>query len=96
MTLNPDILKRMKESSVKPWKVVMLNDDKTTLSFVIEILQNVFGHNETSANLSAVLLHQAGRVIAGVYSKELAELKIQQCHCAARKQKFPLSCYLEG
>lgn len=77
------------------YRVVLLNDDYTTMEFVVAVLMEFFGHSEQTAMLVMLFVHKTGRGTAGVYSREIAETKINQVHSAARKQGFPLRCIME-
>jgi ATP-dependent Clp protease adaptor protein ClpS len=79
----------------KLWKVVLLNDDKTPMEFVIDILISIFKHNETSAHEVTLEVHNTGSGIAGVYSHEIAEQKGIEATQLARSNSFPLHIQLE-
>jgi ATP-dependent Clp protease adaptor protein ClpS len=77
------------------FKVLLHNDDYTTMEFVVSILENVF--NKTSQEATRVMLHvhNDGVGIAGVYTKEICETKITIVHGLAKKNEFPLRCSME-
>ncbi len=77
------------------WKVLLHNDDKTTMEFVIRVLMQFFGHDLEKAMEIMLLVHKTGQGIAGVYPREVAELKQEQTTSAARTQKFPLVVTIE-
>lgn len=79
----------------KLWKVVLLNDDKTPMEFVIDILTNVFKHREDSARSITLEVHETGAGIAGVYSFEIAEHRGIEATNLARENGFPLQIRLE-
>lgn len=79
----------------KMWKVLFLNDDKTPMDFVIELLTSIFKHNETSAKAITLEVHEAGSGIAGVYSYEIAEHKALEATTVSKDQGFPLQIKLE-
>ena len=79
----------------KLWKVVLLNDDKTPMEFVIDLLTSVFKHTEDTAKNLTLEIHNTGSAVAGVYTHEIAETKgIESTHLA-RNNGFPLQITLE-
>ncbi len=77
------------------WKVLLHNDDKTTMEFVVRVLMQFFGHDLEKAMEIMLNVHKTGQGIAGVYPREVAELKQEQTTSAARTQKFPLVVTIE-
>jgi ATP-dependent Clp protease adaptor protein ClpS len=77
------------------YKVLMHNDDYTTMEFVIRILMTVFHHREEEAVRIMFDVHRRGVGVAGVYSYEVAETKVAKVTAAARQNEFPLRCSLE-
>jgi ATP-dependent Clp protease adaptor protein ClpS len=77
------------------YKVLLHNDDYTTMEFVVFILQSVFHKSETDAYRIMMAVHQQGLGVAGVYSYEIAETKIDRVTRLAREHEFPLLCTLE-
>ena len=59
----------------KLWKVVLLNDDKTPMEFVIEVLTGIFKHAQDRAKDITLEIHNTGSAVAGVYTHEIAEQK---------------------
>ena len=79
----------------KRFKVILLNDDYTTMEFVVFILETVF-HKSTQEAMSLMLtIHNSNRGICGVYSREIAEMKVAITTELARKHEFPLRCIME-
>lgn len=78
------------------WKVIFHNDNKTTMNFVIYVLMQFFGHSLERATEIMLDVHKTGQGIAGVYPREVAELKQEQTVSAARGQKFPLVVTIEA
>lgn len=72
------------------WKVIFLNDDKTPMEFVIELLMTIFKHSETSAKDITLEIHNTGSGVAGVYSFEIAEQRGIQATQQSRQNGFPL------
>jgi ATP-dependent Clp protease adaptor protein ClpS len=79
----------------KLYKVLLLNDDKTPMDFVIDLLKVVFKHNESSAKAVTLEVHESGSGIAGVYSWEIAEHKALEATNASKDSGFPLQIKLE-
>ncbi len=77
------------------YAVLLLNDDYTTMEFVLEVLTQIFHLDESAAHTVMMKVHQEGKGVAGVYSYEIAETKAAQVHEWARKKGFPLRCILE-
>lgn len=80
----------------KFYKVILHNDDKTTVEFVIEVLVKIFHKTTHDAMLLTQVIHVAGQGIAGSpYTKEIAEEKTLETIAAARKHNFPLIATFE-
>ena len=77
------------------YKVLLHNDDYTTMEFVVDILQNVFHKAESDAVRIMLAVHQQGVGVAGVYTYEIAEAKVEKVAELARAHEFPLLCTLE-
>ncbi len=77
------------------WKVLLHNDDKTTMEFVVWILVSFFGKSSEAAYEVMMEVHKTGIGIAGVYPREVAELKQEQAVSAARTRKYPLKVTIE-
>ncbi len=79
----------------KLYKVLLHNDDYTTMEFVVWVLQEVFHHDEATAAGIMLHVHQKGMGIAGVYPFEIAETRVAQVDGLARAHEYPLRCSLE-
>jgi ATP-dependent Clp protease adaptor protein ClpS len=77
------------------YKVILLNDDYTTMAFVIEILEGVFQKSPAEAYRIMMHVHVNGRGIAGVYPWEVAETKADKVQSLAREAGFPLRATTE-
>jgi ATP-dependent Clp protease adaptor protein ClpS len=77
------------------YKVLLHNDDYTTMEFVVYILQTVFHKEESDAVRIMLAVHQQGVGVAGVYTYEIAEVKVDKVTELARANEFPLLCTLE-
>lgn len=77
------------------YKVLLHNDDYTTMDFVVMVLVTVFAKNSDEATRIMLNVHHQGIGIAGVYTREVAETKVAIVHRLARRHQFPLKCTLE-
>lgn len=76
----------------KQYKVIMYNDNFTTMDFVVFVLENIFGKNKEEAESIMLKIHNSGKAIVGIYSKEIAETKIDNCSRTAKYYQQPLLC----
>lgn len=79
----------------KKYKVILLNDDYTTMEFVIFILEEVFLKSPQQAQTLMLAVHHTGRGVCGVYSREVAEMKVSTTMELARQNEYPLRCIME-
>lgn len=79
----------------KLYKVLLHNDDFTTMEFVVLILEQVFGHSETSATAIMLHIHRHGVGVGGIYPFSVAEAKVAEVLAAAEKAEYPLLCTME-
>ena len=84
---------RTKEPSM--YKVVLLNDNYTTMDFVVSLLEQVFQKTPSEAQQIMLNVHERGAGIAGVYTRDIAETKIALAHQIAQVNEFPLKCTME-
>ncbi len=77
------------------YKVLLLNDDYTTMDFVVDVLYDIFRRSEAEAVQIMLAVHENGKGVAGVYIKSIAEAKIAETHRCARDAGFPLRCTME-
>jgi len=77
------------------YKVVLLNDDYTTMEFVVQILEQVFEKSPAESFRIMMHVHTQGRGIAGVYPWEVAETKTETVISLAREAGFPLRAVSE-
>ncbi|HJL20356.1 MAG TPA: ATP-dependent Clp protease adaptor ClpS [Sandaracinaceae bacterium LLY-WYZ-13_1] len=77
------------------YRVLMHNDDYTTREFVVDVLRTVFHHSETEAVRIMLHVHYNGVGVAGVYTREVAETKIQTVEQLAREREYPLQLSME-
>jgi ATP-dependent Clp protease adaptor protein ClpS len=79
----------------KQYRVVLHNDDYTTMDFVVEILVAVFHKPVAEATKIMLDVHKKGKGICGVYTYDIAATKVAQVHEMAKIREFPLKCSLE-
>ncbi len=79
----------------KKYKVILHNDDYTTMEFVIYILKAVFHKNSSEAEKIMWEVHEKGRGICGIYSYEIAETKAKRVEMLAKENSHPLMCTIE-
>jgi ATP-dependent Clp protease adaptor protein ClpS len=89
------VQERVKVERPKMYRVILLNDDFTTMDFVVNILETIFFKSPAEATQIMLQVHKAGRGVAGIFSKQIAEAKIDQVHQLARQEGFPLRCEME-
>ena len=77
------------------YKVVLLNDDYTTMDFVLRVLETVFQKSPAEAYRVMMQVHLNGRGIAGVYPWEVADTKVETVTSMARDAGYPLRAALE-
>ena len=92
-----EVLERTREQLKKPelFKVLLLNDDYTTMDFVVEILETVFNKGPAEAFRIMMMVHTQGKGLCGVYPFEVAETKVATVVDRARESGFPLRAALE-
>ncbi len=92
-----EVKEELEESlfEAKRYKVVLLNDDFTSMDFVVEVLMELFEHSVDSAINIMLQIHRAGRGIGGFYTYEVAETKISQVEKRARENEYPLKAIME-
>ena len=79
----------------KKYKVLLHNDDYTTMEFVIYILQSIFHKNINEAERIMIQVHRNGVGICGVYTHEIAESKAKKVERVAKEHSHPLLCTIE-
>ncbi len=77
------------------FKVLLHNDDYTTMDFVIYVLESIFNMSEEQAVLVMLNVHLSGVGVAGVYTYEVAEMKVSKTTALAREHEFPLLVTIE-
>ena len=77
------------------FRVILLNDNYTTMDFVVEVLVVIFHKSPEDANRIMLDVHKKGKGTVGLYPYDIAVTKAEQVHAAARKNEFPLRCIVE-
>lgn len=77
------------------FRVLMHNDDYTTMEFVVQVLETIFHKGPTDANRIMLSVHMEGVGVCGTFPYEIAETKVARVHSQARDEGFPLRCSLE-
>jgi ATP-dependent Clp protease adaptor protein ClpS len=77
------------------YKVLLHNDNYTTMDFVVSVLRTVFHKSAVTAVQIMLAVHRQGVGVAGVYTYEIAEDKVAKVTESARARQFPLLCTLE-
>ncbi|MCO4794108.1 MAG: ATP-dependent Clp protease adapter ClpS [Bacteriovoracaceae bacterium] len=88
-------ISRTKVKRPKQFKVLLHNDDYTTMEFVVYVLQRFFGKNADQAQAVMLKVHMEGVGICGVYTHEIAETKVSQVSKSAKENGHPLMCTME-
>ena len=79
----------------KKYKVLILNDDYTSMEFVVSILTDVFHKTKTEAESIMLEVHKKDKGLCGVYTYEIAETKVTQVSKRAKENGFPLKAIME-
>lgn len=92
-----DVAVKPRSETKRPrrYKVLMHNDDYTTMQFVVFALETVFRRDRDDAVRIMLRIHKGGVGVCGVYPAQIAETKIATVHDMARSQGFPLMCTME-
>lgn len=91
----PDIVLEEELQEPRQFKVLLHNDDYTSMEFVVEVLMRVFHKSEDEAVRVTMNVHEQGVGLCGIYTAEVAETKVHVVHQMARKRSFPLRCSME-
>ena len=92
-----ELLERTKQETKKPelYRVLLLNDDYTTMDFVVEVLEGIFHKQPAEAFRIMMAVHTQGKGVCGVYPHEVAETKVEAVIERARANGFPLLAAME-
>lgn len=89
--------KETREKIDKPrlWKILLHNDNYTTMEFVVTVLIGVFHKNQVEAIRIMLDVHQKGIGVVGTYTHEVAESKVARVQKMAQEAEYPLMCTME-
>src|SRR4051795_2733116 len=92
-----EVLERTRQQAKEPelYKVLLLNDDYTTMDFVVEVLESIFNKAPVEAFRIMMAVHTQGKGLCGVYPHEVAETKVETVMERARENGFPLRAAME-
>jgi ATP-dependent Clp protease adaptor protein ClpS len=92
-----EVVERTRQKTKEPdvFQVVLLNDDYTTMEFVVEVLESIFNKPPAEAFRIMMHVHTQGKGMCGVYTFEIAETKVENVHARARANGFPLRATME-
>ncbi|MDD5358971.1 MAG: ATP-dependent Clp protease adaptor ClpS [Sulfurovaceae bacterium] len=80
----------------KKYKVLLHNDDYTTMDFVIFVLTTIFHKTSSEATNIMIEVHEKGKSLCGIFTKEIGSAKVNQVAIAAKQNGFPLLATLEA
>lgn len=80
----------------RKFKVIFLNDDKTPMDFVVDVLMNIFNHDIKASHELTMQVHKEGSAVVGVYPYEIAEQKGIETTHIARQAGYPLNVKIES
>ena len=86
---------KLKEFKPTLYKVILLNDDVTTMDFVVMVLCEIFNKELNQAVNLMMQIHKNGSAICGIYTKEIAQTKQSQTLSLAKANGFPLKCVIK-
>ncbi|MGL4345713.1 MAG: ATP-dependent Clp protease adaptor ClpS [Cellulosilyticaceae bacterium] len=86
---------RIQVKHPKSYKVLMHNDDFTTMEFVVEVLTQIFNQTEAKAHQVMMDVHRVGRGVAGIYSYDIAMTKATLAMSWAKEEGFPFKLTVE-
>lgn len=78
------------------YQIVVINDDYTPMTFVVEVLERHFGMSRECATEVMLAVHYHGKGVCGIYSLDIAEMKVSQVTNEARMNDYPLRCTYEA
>lgn len=78
------------------YKVLLINDDFTPMEFVVHILENFFSMDRMKATQVMLTVHTQGKGLCGIYSRDVAETKVNQVNGYSRRHQHPLLCTMEA
>lgn len=97
MSVQGEIREKTKINIQEPkhYKVIMHNDDFTTMDFVVEILMEIFCKDEAEAERLMLLVHESGKAAVGIYPYDIAATKVEMSKERAKQAGFPFRLTIE-
>jgi len=92
---NPGVLYENEVREPRRYRVLLHNDDYTTMEFVVHVLRSVFRKTEPEAMRIMLAVHQEGLGVCGEYTAEVAESKVETVHSIAKTAGYPLKASME-
>ena len=91
------VLEKTRAETREPdrYSVILLNDDYTTMEFVVQVLESVFNKGPAEAFRIMMMVHTQGQGLCGVFPWDIAETKVAQVTTYARQNQHPLLCTME-
>ncbi|MDD2450524.1 MAG: ATP-dependent Clp protease adaptor ClpS [Sulfurovum sp.] len=93
--IEEEIETRLELEEPRMFKVLLHNDDYTSMDFVVDILMSIFHKNAMEAEKIMIEIHEKGIGVCGVYSFEIAQTKAEQVRQKAKQNEFPLLATIE-
>jgi len=92
-----ELVVRQRKAAQRPrlYKVLLHNDDFTTMEFVVDMLERYFRKSRVEATRIMLEVHHRGLGVAGIFTYEVAETKVAQVTAEARQQGMPLKCTVD-
>ena len=87
--------KKLEIKKPSKYQVILLNDDYTSVEFVVQILMGIFGKTPIDSQLIAQKIHEKGRGVVGIYSFEIARTKLAMVEIDSRNHNYPLKATME-
>ena len=96
-TPSGEVLERQQQKTKTPkmYRVLLLNDDYTTMEFVLSVLEEVFQKSPAEAFRLMMQVHTQGKATCGIYTHEVAETKVEMLCELAQREGFPLQAMIE-
>ncbi len=91
------MLEKARDLTKRPelYRVLLHNDDYTTMEFVADVLETIFSKSPAEAHRVMMHVHRSGIGIAGTYTHEVAETKVGEVHTSAKEAGYPLRASME-
>lgn len=93
--VNEEVEVNLELQEPEMYRVILHNDDYTSMDFVVEILMKIFQKNLQESEMIMIKIHEKGSAICGVYTFEIAQTKAEQVKRLAKENEFPLLATIE-